>query len=146
MAAAQEPPRPSIEFASGYAGFVDESPVNHFTLGGGWRWHATRRLSLGPEIVYMQGPHADRDLFLTARLVLDSMPAARASLYFVADGGIMLHRDGFLQGTGWYKEGAGSFGGGVRIDVTDRVYVAPEVRIGWEPHVRATVVVGWRLR
>ena len=139
--------RSTVEVSGGYAGFVDEATIDHGTLGAGWRWRVTPRLSLGPEIVYMRGPGADRDVFLTGKLVLYATPASRASLYFVADGGMMLHRNDFFRtGVEWFKEGAVSFGGGVRINATDRVYVSPEVRIGWEPHVRATVIVGWRLK
>ena len=37
-------------------------------------------------------------------------------------------------------------GGGVRAFLTDRVYVAPEVRFEWELHFRAGVTVGVTLR
>jgi hypothetical protein len=143
-AAAQDPSRQALEASAGYAAFVDDSPIEHVSVGGSWRVRLSERLTLGPEVVYMRGPGSDRDVFLTGRVVLDANPGARAVLYLVADGGMMLHGDDFLDS--WVTEGAGSVGGGVRFDINDRFYIAPEVRIGWEPHVRATATVGWRLK
>lgn len=145
LAGAQNTFRRSVELSTGYAAFLDESPIEHFTVGGAWKWRATPRVSVGPEIVYMRGPGSDRDLFLTGKLVVDFMPARRASPYFVADGGLMLHHTEFFNGPHWVREGAGSFGGGVRIGINDRMYVSPEVRIGWEPHIRVGALFGWRI-
>ena len=144
VAGAQDGRRPAVEVSGGYAGFVDDATVHHSVIGGAWMWQATPRISVGPEFVYMQGPRGDRDLFMTGKIVIQATPDAAASLYFVADGGVMLHRQELPRGPFWSREGAGSFGAGVRINVTDNVYVAPEIRIGWEPHVRATATVGWR--
>ena len=144
IAQAQDARRQAIEASGGYAVFVDEAPIHHSVIGGAWLWQATPRIGIGPELVYMRGPGSDRDLFLTGKVVMQATPDAAASLYFVADGGVMFHRAALPRGPLWVREGAVSFGGGVRINVTDNVYVAPEVRIGWELHARATVTVGWR--
>ena len=139
--------RGTLDLSAGYAAFLDEDAIEHLAVGGAWRWRVTPRFSVGPEVVFMKGPGGDRDVFITAKVLVDFMPERRASPYFVADGGIMIHRDefDFRSGPFWSKEGAGSFGGGVRIDITPRLFVAPEFRIGWEPHVRVTGVVGWRM-
>lgn len=144
-AAAQEAPRSAVDLSAGYAGFVDESLINHFTVGGGWRWQATRRVSLGPEIVFMRGPRGDRDVFLTGKLVVDLAPGSRIQPYLVADGGVFFHRDQFLSGPFWSREGAVSGGAGVRVPLTDRVFAGAEFRVGWETHVRITGMLGWRL-
>jgi hypothetical protein len=39
-------------------------------------------------------------------------------------------------------EGAFSFGGGARIMVNERWFVAPDYRMGWEPRWRIGVSVG----
>jgi hypothetical protein len=145
LAAAQELPGRVVEVSGGFAGFVDESIIKHGTLGAAVRWNLGRRLSVGPEIVYMNGGPGDQDLFLTGKLVVDFMPARAASPYFVADGGLMVSRLTFVGASDfWFREGAVSFGGGTRINLSPRMFLAPEVRIGWEPHIRFTVILGWR--
>lgn len=134
-----------VEASVGHASFVDDSPIHHFNVGAGLRWPLTRRLTVGPEVVFMRGPGSDRDVFLTGKVMFDFDPGSRASVFLIGDGGLMLHHEKFFRGSAWFKEAAGSFGGGVRIGLTDRLYIAPEVRIGWEPHLRATVLIGWRL-
>ena len=74
------------------------------------------------------------------------MPGRAVSPYFVADGGLMVSRLTFVRAVEfWYREGAASFGGGARINLTPRVFVAPEVRLGWEAHLRFTAIMGWRM-
>jgi hypothetical protein len=144
LAAAQELSGPVVEVSGGFAGFVDESIVPHATVGTAVRWNLGRHLSVGPEIVFMHGGPGDQDLFLTGKLVVDFMPARAASPYFVSDGGLMVSRVAFVASDFWFREGAVSFGGGARINLSRRMFLAPEVRIGWEPHIRITVIVGWR--
>jgi hypothetical protein len=139
--------RSTLALSGGYAGFVDEDTIEHVSVGVAWRWRITPRFSVGPELDFMVGPQADRDLFVTVKALVDFMPDRKLSPYFVADGGIMLHRDEIVYRTGpyWAREGAVSFGGGIRVDLSPRMFVAPEIRIGWEPHIRVTAVVGWRM-
>ena len=146
FAAAQER-RATLDLSGGYAGFVDDATIEHATVGAGVRWQVTPRFSIGPEVVFMRGPRADRDIFLTAKALVDFMPDRKVSPYFVADGGYMFHRDEIIFSTGpyWSNEATGSFGAGVRVNVTPRLFVAPEFRIGWEPHIRVTGVVGWKM-
>jgi hypothetical protein len=109
------------------------------------RWQLTPRISVGPDFVFMRGPGGDRDVFLTGKVIVDFMPNRPVSPFFVADGGAMFHGDQFFNGTSfWAKEGAVSAGGGVRINVSPRVAIAPEFRIGWEPHFRIGTMVIWR--
>lgn len=145
MANAQESPsRLAVDLSGGYAGFTDESVVGHGTLGAGMLWGLTPRLSVGPGAVLMNGPGGARNVFLTGKLVFDMLPTRLASPYLVADGGAMLHADRFANGSYWSREGAVSGGAGVRLNVTPRLSIAPEFRIGWEPHVRIGAVLTWR--
>ena len=142
--AQEAPSRLAVDLSGGYAAFVDESPIAHFTFGGGARWQLSPRVSIGPEVVFMKGPDDDRDIFLTGKVIVDFLPRRLVSPYFVADGGAMLHGGRFSSGSYWAREGAVSAGAGARIDVTPRLSVAPEFRIGWEPHLRVGVRVTWR--
>ena len=120
-AAAQTPkPAPAIEVSVGYAGFVDESLIGHALFGGSGRWYLTPRLSVGPEVVYMVGPDADRDLFVTGNVTLDlrrTPPAGRRGVipYVVVGGGVFQHRDRFGHASFVSHEGAFTGGGGARI-------------------------------
>lgn len=147
LGAAQELPRRTLEVSGGFAGFVDESIIPHGTIGTALRWDLGPHLSAGPEVVYMKGDGSDQDLFVTGKLVADFRRARALSPYFVVDGGVMINRSDFPGGSAyWYREGAFSFGGGLRMNgAGGRMFLAPEVRIGWEPHIRFTLNVGWRM-
>ena len=149
--AAQDRPAPVVEFSTGWAGFVDDATIHHSVFGGGARFYVTPRVSIGPELTYMIGPNDDRDLIVTGNVIFDVLKPAggrprRVTPYVLGGGGLFQHRDRFRTGTFTSNEGAFTVGGGVRAFVTDRVYVAPEVRFGWELHFRAGVTVGVTLR
>lgn len=145
-ATAQERPRPALEGTFGWAGFVDDNTVHHKVIGAAGRFYLTPRLGVGPEITYMVGPGDDRDVIVTGNLTFDlRSPGSRATPFLVVGGGLFHHRDRFGPSTFSSTEGSLTGGGGARVWVNDRVYIAPEVRIGWEPHLRITVAVGVRL-
>jgi hypothetical protein len=140
-------PATAVEVTGGYAAFVDESAIGHGVIGGAFRFHLSRRLSVGPEIVYMIGPGDGRELFLTGNVTFDLANAGpgrtgRVTPFLVAGAGLMRHSDG-LGGVGFSaNEGAVTGGGGVRVWLSPRVYTASEFRIGWEPHIRITGTLG----
>lgn len=138
---------PRVEGTVGHAAFVDESPIHHFVFGGAVRFPLSPRVSVGPEVVYMIGPREDRDLFLTGNVWFDFLRPAgnrppRATPYVIAGAGLMRHTDEFIRDfTAYDWAFTGSVG--VRIAITDRWYVAPEGRLGWETHSRLTASVGY---
>jgi hypothetical protein len=135
----------AVEGVGGYAGFLDESVMHHSVLGGAARWYLLPRVAVGPELVYMKGPGDDRDTVLTGNVTFDFISGARkVTPFLVAGGGIFRHSDRFGAETFSSTEGSFTGGGGVRIPIGERLYVAPEFRIGWEPHYRLSVAVGWR--
>jgi hypothetical protein len=143
---ASRPPA-AVEAFAGYAGFVDESLIEHAVLGTSARIYLTPRIALGPELAYMRGPGADRDLFLTGNLTFDLLSPRqgrprRVSPFLVAGGGFMRHSDSFGAGTFSSSEGAVTGGGGVRVRLNDRAYAVADFRVGWEPHVRVTGGIG----
>jgi hypothetical protein len=141
-----------IEALAGYAGFLDESAVDHTAIGGAARVHVTPRVSLGPEVVYMRGPGFDRDWFVTFNGTFDFVaqgarqPRRRVNPFLVAGVGVMRHTDRFVGQAFSSSEGAFTAGGGARVWVADRVYAFGEVRGGWEPHVRVNGGIGVRFR
>jgi hypothetical protein len=132
----------AVELIGGYTGFVDESLVDHTTIGGAVRVPVSRRLSVGPEVVYMIGPGGDRDLFVTGLLTFDIVGSAvedrapRIVPFLAIGGGIFRHSDTFGPETFSSWEGAVTGGGGIRVALTPRVSVGADVRIGWETHLR----------
>ncbi len=145
--AQRETARASVVLTGGYAGFVDERIINHTAFGGGGEWILTSRVAVGPEVLYLTGPGSDRDLFVLGVARFGILPFERRVVPFAtAGGGLMMHSDRFNGQTFRSSEGAFVFGGGVRVVVSRRVYIAPELAIGWEPHVRASVNVGIKLQ
>jgi hypothetical protein len=144
----------AVEAHAGSTGFIDEElfEQDHTITGGSLRIGVSPRLTLGPEISYMVGPGSDRDLFVLGSLWVDlarpRRPVPAVTPYLVVGAGVMRHSESFA-GRGAYEDFscwgfAFSGGGGVRVRIGDRWYVAPEVRMGWEPHVRFTVSAGYR--
>jgi hypothetical protein len=144
--AAQERPSSTVEVTAGRAAFIDASSLDHVVFGGAWRFRALRRLTIGPELVLMLGPGGDRDTFVMAGLTFDLIGRGRQPRvvpYLVAAGGIFVHRHVFSGVAFSVREPAFAAGAGARIRATDRLHVAPEFRVGWEPHARFTVSIGY---
>lgn len=144
-AAAQEPRPMAVEGTFGWAGFVDDATIHHKVVGGGLRIPLGSRLSVGPEVTYMRGPWRDCDWFVLGVLWVDLVrerPETRVVPYVAVGGGYMRHDDGY---GGDPHEGAFTAGGGARAHLTDCVYVGGDLRLGWEPHLRAAAHIGIRL-
>lgn len=138
---------PAAEFTAGYAGFVDDATIDHGMLGMAVRFHLSPRVSVGPELQVMVGPGSDRDLLLTGNVTFDVLsPGRRATPFLVAGGGLFNHRNSFGGREFSSLEAAFTAGGGVRAWVSERFYVATELRLGWELHYRITGSVGVALR
>ena len=143
-------PAPIVEGSLGWAGFGDEGIIHHTLLGAGARYYLSRRFSIGPELQYMVGPDSDRDLVLTGNVVFDVLgptPARprRTTPYLVAGGGLFRHSQRFFDDSVSSTEGAFTAGVGLRGWVGERVFVAADARIGWEPHLRLAGTIGVEL-
>ena len=140
--------RAAVDVIGGYAGFIDESLVDHAIVGITVRRRLSRIISIGPEIVYMVGPGEDRDLFVTGNAAFDFLVppdgphGGTFNPFLVVGGGFMVHRSRF-GGRGFSAfEGALTGGAGARVWITERVYAMGEYRVGWEPHVRLDGGIG----
>jgi hypothetical protein len=143
-----------IEGVFGAAGFVDEVTDWRTATGGGGRVFVTRRVAIGPEFVYMRGPEGFHDWTLTGNLTFDVVGDERGLVPYIAVGGGYLRQTALVGGginappgtlvSFSSAEGTVSGGLGARIAVGRRFYVAPEIRLGWEPELRVTVMFGYR--
>jgi hypothetical protein len=135
------------ELAGGFTAFFDDGVIDHGGVGGAARIYVTPRLSVGPELVYMIGPGSDRDVLLFANLTVDlTKPrlgrVGRVEPYLVMGAGLLSHSNSF---GGYSSSGSSvtySWGGGARVWVARRVYVASDIRAGWTPNVRVMGTVG----
>jgi hypothetical protein len=149
LASAQNRPGPAAEFAAGWVGFADDGVVSEIVVGGAVRLYVSPRLSVGPEVVYIQGEDHSH-LIATGNLTWDLFPPTNGrprsiTPFFVVGGGLFQTRERFASGDYTSGEGAFTAGGGVRAVIGDRVTIGADVRVGWELHLRINALVGLRL-
>lgn len=144
-AVAQARPGPHLDLSAGWVRFADDAIVNEGLVGAAARFYVSPRLSLGPELIYLNGSNHSH-LVITGNVTWD-LPASfdRAVPFVVAGVGLFQTREDFPIGSFTSSEGAFTAGGGVRIRAGDRVMIGIDTRIGWELHVRANGVVSVRL-
>jgi hypothetical protein len=148
VAVAQDRPAPSAELTSGWVGFADDGIVSEGLVGGTLRWYLRPRISVGPEIVYINGDNHSHLMVtgnLTWDLVAPMIDRRRVTPFLVAGGGVFQTRETFFSGIFTSNEGAFTAGGGVRTAVSNRVTVGIDTRVGWELHIRVSGSIGVRL-
>jgi len=148
-AAAQDQRRSTngaVEGIIGHAVFADDSPIHHAVFGVAAPLRVTDRLAVGPEVVRMIGPGDDRDWILAGAVWWDFIspgPLRPGRIVpFVSGGfGLLSHGDRF----GTHNNGYYGGGGGVRVHLTDRLYIAPEVLFASELHLRTVARIGYHI-
>lgn len=146
------PPRAEVKAIVGGASFGEEIP--HGVVGGAVRIYLSPRISLEPEFLYMRHSRNDQDFLFQPNIAVDlTQPNGRIVPYVIAGIGVINNRSRFSGqdfDTGAPREFDTSFtswtasaGGGVKIFLTDRFFISPEVRVGREPSVRGTINVGY---
>jgi hypothetical protein len=134
----------AVEVRGTFGGSYFLDAPTHFVGGGAVRFYLTRRLSFEPELLYMRGSKSDQDLVFTANLSLDFATSKRVKPYVIGGVGFLHHREltgaGTFTATGW----SGSGGVGVKVFLTEKLFIAPEARVGWEPLFRVTGSIGYR--
>jgi hypothetical protein len=138
----------------GTATFGDD--IDHKVIGGALRAYVTKRLSIEPEYLYLRNSEDDQDHHFQPNVAFDFITDSTGRLIVYGIGGVgVLHHKGsrisfndFFTGeprvvntafTTW----TATAGVGAKIFVTKRLFVSPELRIGREPTVRATINVGY---
>jgi hypothetical protein len=146
---AQEQPGPAVEFNAGSVGFADDGVVNEGLLGAAARFYFLPRVSVGPEIAFINGTHHSH-LMLTGNVTWDLLAPIngrprQVSPFLVAGGGLFQTREHFATGPFTSGEGAFTAGGGVRTSLGKRVTAGVDARVGWELHLRVSGLVGFQL-
>ena len=152
--AAQEvsPPRAEVRGTVGFADFTEFGELRHTVVGGSLRLYLTRRLSIEPELLYMRRNTQDEDYVIVPHVAFDLRdPRERVVPYVIGGVGLLHHRGrfnrltptGIVQDTVSSNSWTANGGAGVKIYLTDRLFIAPDVRVGWEPVLRGTVSIGY---
>lgn len=137
--------------------FLDEPFPDHWLAGGSVRIYLTQRLSFEPELLYFRSIHGSlaqdyKRVAFIPNIVFDLTRAERRFRPYVIGGVGFIHsRDrrerGLPQG-GWGRVSengwTASAGLGVKVFLTERLFVSPEARVGL-PLLRYTVSIGYVL-
>ena len=146
------PPKVEGKVIFGSAIFNDD--IEHKIVGGAVRVYVTKRLSVEPEYLYLRHSDTDQDHLVQPNVAFDfTDPTKRFVAYGIAGVGVLHHQGRFFGQD--FTTGAprvfdtsvttwtASAGGGVKIFLTDRLFISPEFRLGREPTARATINVGY---
>ena len=145
-ARAQTRPVALVEVVAGWAGFVDENWIDRAMVGVAARPYVTERIAVGPEFVFLRGSNDEYDWTLTGNATIDLVrdTAARGFVPYVVVGGGYL-RQVTRTGTRRFASGEGTVSAcaGVRLGLGQRAFIAPEIRVGYEPELRFGATLGW---
>ena len=138
-----QPPAAELRVHVGTAVFFEAS--QHFTGGSSYRkYFSERGWGIEPEYTFMtDGSHQDHLLILN--VVKDfTMPSRTVVPYMVMGAGINFYRG--LDGRDGVTFGGLGLGVGFKAWRSDRVFIAPEFRIGAEPNLRFSLSMGFTRR
>jgi hypothetical protein len=129
----------------GAAAFLDEDiPFDHLMIGASYAIELTEKLRIEPQFIAMFGPGNDRDYAVTGNIAYDLLERQNIELYVVGGAGLLHHRNQFGSGPAFSGNEAIYNGGiGVKIHVSERLFIAPEFRVGGEPLFLGTISIGY---
>ena len=135
-----------VRFIIGKSAFLDEdTPFDHTIFGAAFAIGITEHLRIEPQFLYMDGPGPDEDFTITGNIAYDLIQSERLDFYIIGGAGLINQRDRIGDGPAFSSsEGTASGGAGVKIKFTDRLFVAPEFRLGYEPLYLFTVSLGYK--
>ena len=126
----------------GTTGFLDDFSDRHLLVGASLRAYFTQRLSFQPEYQFLNGRSHTDSVFM-ANVAYDLRDSSRRVVpYFLIGAGVVQNRQFRFSTTSSFFSG----GFGAKIHLNPRWYVAPDFRVGFEPHYRFSVGVGYVLR
>lgn len=135
----------AVQGSVGVVKFLDYRA--HGAIGGSVRLPFSKRWAFQPEFQYLWAGRGHDDFVLLPNVSFDfRRPPARVRPFVILGVGMTMVRERFgaLQRTEtWWH---GSAGGGVKVFLNRRWFLAPDFRIGVEPHSRFTVGIGYEFR
>jgi len=145
---------PKVEGKVIFGSAIFNDDIEHKVVGGAVRAYVTKRLSIEPEYLYLRHSDNDQDQLVQPNVAFDfTDPTKRFVVYGIAGVGVLHHKGRFFGNdfvTGAprvfdtsFTTWTASAGGGVKVFLTNRLFISPEVRVGREPTVRATINVGY---
>ena len=128
--------------------------LEHKLVGASVRAYVTKRLSIEPEYLYLRRSENDQDHVVQMNVAFDFTDPTKRVVPYVIGGAGVLHNRGRVFGSDFvtrvpfvreikFTTWTVSAGGGLKIYLTNRLFVSPELRLGREPTVRATINVGY---
>jgi hypothetical protein len=137
----------------GFTSFIDDGPQGHKYAGASLRYYLSSRFSVEPEFVFLYRDRTDRDTGFLVNVAWDFRdPSKRVVPYAIGGMGSLstfrrLELANALccvsfNSTDWMFSG----GFGAKIYFKGNWFVAPDVRLGWEPIGRITGSVGYSWR
>lgn len=150
----QQLTHPKFEGKVIFGSAVFNEDIEHTIVGASVRVYVTKRLSIEPEYLYLRHSDRDQDQLVQPNVAYDfTDPTKRVVAYGIAGAGVLHHRGRFLGNdfvTGAprvfntsFTTWTASAGGGLKIFLTKRLFVSPEVRVGRQPTLRGTINVGY---
>lgn len=150
----QQLTRPKVEGKVIFGSALFGESLEHTLVGGAVRVYVTKRFSIEPEYLYLRRTEHDQDNLVQMSGAYDfTDPTKRIVAYGIAGGGVLhnrgrVFRSDFVTGAPFVREikfttWTASVGGGLKIFLTNRLFVSPELRLGREPTVRGTINVGY---
>lgn len=133
----------------------DDDTIGHAMLGAAVRIYVTKRLGIEPEYIYMRHDADDHDQAFNLNLSYDfkDRQTTKYVPYIIGGAGWTNNRLRFRSqnvATGAptvvirkHESWTANFGGGIKIFLTKGLFVAPEVRVGYEPLLRGSVNIGY---
>ena len=119
-----------VRFTAGVTTCADDGAVHEAAVGGGVRFHFSRRWSVEPEFIYATKRN-DHSSILWGNVAFDFRDRDRKIVpYWYGGPGLVRHTSTFGSFSFTATEAAFGTGGGVRFLLSDRVFVAPQVRFG----------------
>jgi len=135
---------PKVEGKIIFGSAIFGEDIEHKMVGGALRVYVTKRLSIEPEYMYFRNTENDQDHAGQLSVAYDfTDPTKRAVFYGIAGVGGLHHEGSFFGTDNTFDTWTASGGVGIKIFITKKLFVSPELRIGREPTVRATINVGY---